>query len=143
MRIPFLRPRPPPLSQLVPELIALENSGVFTNYGPVNGRFEKALTERLFGGVGECLTTNCATTGLMLAIREAAGTSTDRKYALMPSFTFAATAHAAIWAGLTPLLCDVTRDTWAMCEQSVERLLEIYGDSVSCVVPYAPFGNCI
>jgi len=23
----------------------------------------------------------------------------ERRYALMPSFTFAATAHAAIWAG--------------------------------------------
>src|SRR5882672_8924011 len=124
MRIPFLRPHPPRLSQLVAELKAIESSGVFTNYGPMNARLESALTERIFGSLGGCLTVNCATTGLILAIREAAGESNERRYALMPSFTFAATAHAAIWAGLTPLLCDIDRETWASCSSCEERLLQ-------------------
>lgn len=141
MRIPFLRPTPPALSELVPELRAIEASGIFTNYGPVNTRLEKSLTDTVFGGQGECLTTNCATTGLIMAIREAS--RPGREYALMPSFTFAATAHAAIWAGLRPLLADIDRETWALSEQSVKRLLETYGDRIACVVPYAPFGNSI
>ena len=117
MRIPFLRPRPPQLSKLVQELQAIEASGVFSNYGPVNKRFETALTERVFGGVGQCLTVVNATIGLMLAIREAVSEPTGRGrikgggYALMPSFTFAAVAQAAIWAGLTPLLCDIDPET--------------------------------
>src|ERR1019366_8611378 len=101
------------------------------------------LTDDLFDGLGGCLTKSSATIGLILAIREAAELFTDRKYALMPSFTFAATAHAAIWAGLTPLFCDIDRDTWAMCPRSVKQILETYGDRVACVIPYAPFGNCI
>ena len=48
------------------------------------------------------------TLGLMLAIRHAVGENADRRrYALMPSFTFAAAAQAALWSGLTPLLCDI------------------------------------
>ena len=139
--IPFLQPRPPALSELVSELKAIEASGIFTNYGPVNERLEEALTVHLFGGLGGCLTANSATTALMMAIREAA--RPDRKYALMPSFTFAATAHAALWAGLTPLLCDIDGETWAASEHAVERLLQAYADDVACVIPYAPFGNCI
>jgi dTDP-4-amino-4,6-dideoxygalactose transaminase len=140
-QIPFLRPRPSRLSQLLPELRAIEESGIFTNYGPVNDRFERALTNQIFGGLGGCLTVNCATTGLILAIREAA--VIGRSYALMPSFTFAATAHAAIWAGLTPLFCDIDRETWSLSADCEERVLQSYDGQIACIVPYATFGNCI
>lgn len=143
MVIPFLRPSPPRLTELSLELAVIEESGVFSNYGPVNTRFEKLLTERLFGGFGDCVTVCNATIGLMLAIREAAGEPPpgERRYALMPSFTFAATAHAAIWAGFTPLLCDIDPDTWLPSVESEEELLRAYHGQVAVVVPYATFGN--
>jgi dTDP-4-amino-4,6-dideoxygalactose transaminase len=140
-RIPFLSPQPPRLSRLIQELEIIEASGVFSNYGPVNTRFEADLTERVFGGLGGCLTVNNATIGLMLAMREAA--ARGRRYALMPSFTFAATAHAALWAGLTPLLCDIDPETWNACPASEDRLLRSYAGQIACIVPYACFGNCL
>src|SRR5947199_2386026 len=107
-KIPFLKPNPHKLSELVDQLAQIEASNIFSNYGPVNTRLEQSFTARFFGGRGACVSVCNATIGLMLAIRMAIGTTSDKKrrYALMPSFTFAATAHAAIWAGLTPLLCD-------------------------------------
>lgn len=141
--IPFLRPRPPRLSELVDALRAIEESGVFTNYGPVNTRLEAAMTERLFGGTGGCLTVANATLGLMLAIRHAAGEGPAGRYALMPSFTFAATAHAALWAGLTPLFCDIEPDTWLPSAEAEEALLAQHGPRIAVVVPYATFGNCL
>jgi dTDP-4-amino-4,6-dideoxygalactose transaminase len=140
-RIPLLRPRPARLSKLVRELEAIEDSGIYSNYGPVNTRFEAELTARMFGGIGGCLTVNNATSGLMLAIRDAAVPGRGTRYALMPSFTFAATAHAAMWAGLTPLLCDIDPATWNPCPDSEARLLRRYAGQVACVVPYACFGN--
>lgn len=144
--IPFLRPQPPRLSRLVRELEAIEASGIYSNYGPVNARLEAALTERLFGGRGGCLGVNNATTGLMLAMREAAscekaGRDGGRRYALMPSFTFAATAQAALWAGLQPLLCDVDPQTWNACPRSEDLLRRQYAGQIACFVPYACFGN--
>lgn len=139
--IPFLRPRPPRLSRLVRELEAIEASGIYTNYGPVNDRFEERATERLFGGTGGCLTVANATIGLMLAIREAIPEGRDRRYALMPSFTFAATAHAAIWAGLIPLFVDIHPRTWCADPDAVTRLLDRYPGEIACLVPYACFGN--
>jgi dTDP-4-amino-4,6-dideoxygalactose transaminase len=123
------------------ELEIIEASGVFSNYGPVNTQFESALTERVFGGVGGCLTVNNATIGLMLAIREAA--APGRRYAIMPSFTFAATAHAALWAGLTPLFCDIDPQTWVASSLSEDRLLRSHAGNIACIVPYACFGNCL
>lgn len=142
-RIPFLRPKPPRLSQLLRELQNIEESGIFSNYGPVNDCFEAALAEQVFGGLGGCLTVNNATIGLMLAIREAAAPGRGQRYALMPSFTFAATAQAALWAGLTPLLCDIDPETWNVCPRAEDALLSAYDGQIACIVPYACFGNCL
>ena len=141
--IPFLRPQPALLSRLAHELEAIERSGIYSNYGPVNTRLETALTEQVFGSVGGCVTVNNATTGLMLAIREAATRVEGTRYALMPSFTFAATGHAALWAGLTPLLCDINSDSWNSSPDAEDYLLRRHAGHVACVVPYACFGNGI
>lgn len=141
MPIPFLRPRPPRLSDFPDELRAIEGSGVFTNYGPVSRRAEAALTEQVFGGRGDCLLVNNATIGLLLAIREARPAGHSGTLALMPSFTFAATGHAALWAGLTPLLCDIDADTWNADADAEDELLERYAGEIACIVPYACFGN--
>jgi dTDP-4-amino-4,6-dideoxygalactose transaminase len=61
----------------------------------------------------------------------------------MPSFTFAATAHAAIWAGLTPLLCDVDPDDWTACAAAEEEAFRRHGERIAVVVPYATFGEVI
>ncbi len=84
-----------------------------------------------------------ATIGLMLAIREVIGETrpAERRYALMPSFTFAATAHAAAWCGLTPLFCDIDPETWMLDELAEEKLFQEYADEIAVVVPYATFGN--
>ncbi len=139
--IPLMRPRPARLSEAVGALRAIEGSGIYSNFGPVNTRFEQDLTARLFDGVGGCMTVCNATIGLMLAIRFAMeGQSARRKYALMPSFTFAATAQAALWCGLTPLLCDIDPVTWAPDAAAEEQLLRQYSGQIAVVLPYATFG---
>lgn len=141
MDIPLIRPNPPKLSELQSQLQALEASGMFTNNGPRVQRFEAALVERLFADQGACLAVSNATVGLMIAIRDAMGPGRGNgRYALMPSFTFAATAHAAIWAGLTPLLCDMDPGTWMADGPQEEALLARYGREIAVIVPYATFG---
>ena len=140
-KYPFLRPRPPRLSELGDELREIEASGVYSNFGPVSRRAESALVEGLFDGVGAALLVANATLGLMIAIREAAGGSRAGGYALMPAYCFAATAQAALWAGLTPLLCDIDPGTWSAGAAAEDELLERYGDQVKCVVPYSCFGG--
>lgn len=142
--IPFLRPQPPRLSEHVSDLQALEHSGVFTNFGPVNTRLEQELLDQFFDGKGACTTVCNATLALMLAIRNAIGNGpVDGRLALMPSFTFAAAAQAASWCGLTPLFCDIDPDTWLPCQQSETALLERYGDRIAVMVPNGTFGNSL
>jgi dTDP-4-amino-4,6-dideoxygalactose transaminase len=140
MKIPLLRPAPPPLSLAIAELKALEQSGIFSNFGPVNTRFEQEMLTRFFGGEGACTTVCNATIGLMLAIKEAVGNTAPGQFALMPSFTFAATAQAALWCGLTPLLCDIDPANWAADPAAESELLTRYAGKIAVVIPYATFG---
>ncbi len=117
------------------------SSGIYSNFGPVNGRFEAAVRDEIFGGTGGCLTVANATIGLMLAIREQVSAQDRRRFAVMPSFTFAATAQAAMWCGLTPLFVDVDPETWMVDPAVVAELLVERGEEISCLVPYACFGN--
>ncbi len=59
----------------------------------------------------------------------------------MPAFTFAAAAHAALWNGLVPLLCDINPDTWLPSAVSERNLLDRFKDEVAVIVPHAAFGN--
>ena len=141
MPIPLARPRPPQLSQAVPLLQGIEQRGVFTNFGPVNSAFEADLLNRLFADRGACSTVCNATIGLMLAIKQALrGQSAARRFALMPSFTFAAAAQAAMWCGLTPLFCDIGPSDWCADADAEAAMLRCYAGEIAVVMPYAAFG---
>jgi dTDP-4-amino-4,6-dideoxygalactose transaminase len=140
MKIPMVRPAPPQLSLAVNELRSLEESGVFTNFGPVNTLFEQEMLDRFFGGQGACMTVCNATIGLMIAIKEAVGDVAPGQFALMPSFTFAAAAHAALWCGLTPLFCDIDPRSWAADPEAESAMLARYAGKIAVVMPYATFG---
>jgi dTDP-4-amino-4,6-dideoxygalactose transaminase len=142
-KIPFLRPCPPRLSKLAEQLSEIEASGLYSNYGPVNSRLERTFVDQMFGAEGACLTVCSATIGLMLAAKQAARSRPDkeRRYAIMPSFTFAATAQAAMWAGLMPVFCDIDEATWNASPKAEEDALRRLGDDVAMIMPYATFGN--
>jgi dTDP-4-amino-4,6-dideoxygalactose transaminase len=149
LRLPLIQPDPPRLSDMADALRRVEASGVFSNGGPAVRAFEADIAARLFGGLGTCLATGNATVALMIALRDAVASwqarnlSGERPLALMTSFTFAAAAHAALWAGLTPLLCDCDADDWTVSAHEEERLLALHGDRIAVVVPYAAFGTDI
>ncbi|MES2336697.1 MAG: DegT/DnrJ/EryC1/StrS family aminotransferase [Pseudomonadota bacterium] len=144
LRYPLIAPKPPRPTLLGEGLARIEAAGIYSNNGPEVRRFEAAATAQLFAGCGDCVTFANATLGLMLAIREAADRAgRPTGYALMPAFTFAATAQAAMWAGLTPLVCDIDPDDWSACRSAEDALIAQYGAQIAVVVPYATFGNAI
>jgi dTDP-4-amino-4,6-dideoxygalactose transaminase len=113
---------------------------MFSNFGPVNTRFEQEMLTRFFAGDGACTTVCNATLGLMLAIKDAVGNPPPGRFALMPGFTFAAAAHAALWCGLTPLLCDIHPAHWAADMEAESALLARFAGKIAIVMPYATFG---
>ena len=148
MRYPLIAPNPPRLSERLDALRRVEASGIFSNGGPEVRAFEAEATQHLFGGHGASLAVANATLGLMIALRDAmgnetAGAAVAGRFALMPALTFAATAQAALWAGLTPLICDIDPADWGASAAAEEQALAEHGARIAVVLPYATFGNAI
>jgi dTDP-4-amino-4,6-dideoxygalactose transaminase len=137
-QIPFMRPSVVPPASYTHYLEDMQQSAWYSNFGPLNTRFESRVLAELFDGRGAVTTVSNATLGLMVAIQ--AVKRPGAIYAVMPSFTFAATALAAQWCGLQPYFVDCDPDTWCICPTALHRALDLLGDSVAVVVPYATFG---
>lgn len=86
-----------------------------TNRGPLVQELEARLCEYL--GVNHCITMCNATIALEIAAK-ALGLSGE---VIVPSLTFVATAHALQWQEITPVFCDIDRDSYNMDPQQVER----------------------
>jgi dTDP-4-amino-4,6-dideoxygalactose transaminase len=91
--------------------------GWFTNNGPYVQELEQRVAEAL--GVEQCIATANATLALQLLIR---GTRLTGE-AIVPSFTFVATAHALCWEGVRPVFCDVSAETMTLDPAEVEQLI--------------------
>ncbi|RDE36277.1 aminotransferase class I/II-fold pyridoxal phosphate-dependent enzyme [Parageobacillus thermoglucosidasius] len=138
-KIPFMRPSLVKFQSYKKYIQEIDKSQIYTNYGPLNNKFEERILSEYFDHVGAVTTVSNATLGLILAISE-----TKRpkgKYAVMPSFTFSATPLAAMWCGLEPYFIDINEDDWFMNQEQLEEVLNQLGDEVAVVVPYATFGN--
>lgn len=138
-KIPFLKPNLVSKERYSSYLKEIDQNNIYSNFGPLNTRFEQRVLKEQFRSIGAVATVANATLGLMLAIagsRRPAG-----RYALMPSFTFAAAPLAALWCGLEPYFVDVRRDDWMMDERLLADAVDRLGEDVAVVVPYATFGT--
>ena len=140
-RIPFLRPDLVRKERFLHYLEQIEDSRIYSNYGPLNSLFENRVVSEYFRGTGAVTTVCNATTGLMLAVSQSKRPT--GRYALMPSFTFPATPLAAMWCGLEPYFLDIREDTWCVEEEEVDKALNQLGNEVAVVVPYATFGTAV
>jgi dTDP-4-amino-4,6-dideoxygalactose transaminase len=116
--LPLVRPRVPDPGAVGATVARVLEGGAITN-GALVRRLEEEAEEYL--GVRHCIAVSSCTAGLMLVIR-AADLSGD---VIVPSFTFAATAHAVWWNGLRPVFADVDPDTLTLAPDAADRALGI------------------
>src|SRR5882724_1301312 len=138
--IPVLRPQLPRAEKLLPYLRRIDASRWYSNHGPLVLEFENRLTQHFDLPQGSLVSASTGTAGLVGAVLASAGRARpERPYALLPAFTFVATAVAVENCGYSPCLADVDPETWAL---DAERLLA-HPDlaRVGVVVPVAPFGR--
>lgn len=88
--------------------------------GPKVFEFEKAIQEYL-GGEVFAVALNSCTAGLFLALAARGIGKGDE--VIVPTWTFAATAHVVLWNGAVPVLCDVDKETLNIDVEQAARLI--------------------
>jgi dTDP-4-amino-4,6-dideoxygalactose transaminase len=138
MTIPFQRPSLPAATEIDHYLELSRAERWFSNGGPC----WRLLRERLEERVGAyCIPVASGTLGLMAALAAVLETpgSNLKQGALMPSFTFLATAQAAVWAGLEPRLEDIAADHWHLDPERLEQALP--GGGIAAALAVSAFGT--
>lgn len=88
-----------------------------TNGGSYVSEFEERIAD--IAGVAHCVAMCNATIGLEIAIRALQ----LKGEVIVPSFTFIATAHALQWQEITPIFCDIDRQSHCLDPEQVEQLI--------------------
>jgi dTDP-4-amino-4,6-dideoxygalactose transaminase len=102
--------------------------------GPEVEAFEREFAAYL--GVKHCVGVANGTDALTISLRALGVRPGDE--VVMPSFTFYATAEAAINAGAKPVFCDIDLDTFCVTAETVRRALTA---RTKAIVPVHLFGN--
>ena len=102
--------------------------------GPEVAAFEEEFARYI--GVGHCVGVANGTDALTIALRAVGVGPGDE--VVMPSFTFYATAEAALVLGAEPVYCDVDPETFCVTRDTVEAALT---PRTKAIVPVDLFGN--
>jgi dTDP-4-amino-4,6-dideoxygalactose transaminase len=124
---------------LRPYLERIDNSRIYSNYGPLVLELESRLASTLGSSPGAVTSAASGTSALVGAVLAVAGRGRpERPLALIPAYTFVATAVAAELCGYTPWLVDVDPVTWAADPGRLADHPELA--RVGVVLAVAPFG---
>lgn len=137
-----LRPSLPTADRLLPYLKRIDETRIYSNFGPLVLEFETRLCNMLGLPPGAVVSASTGTAGLVGAILATSGRATEaRNLALMPAYTFVATAVAAQECGYEPYLLDVDAHTWMLDPEQLVGHPAL--DRVGVVIPVAAFGKKI
>ena len=131
------RPRLPRADAVLPYLQQIDDARWYSNFGPQLTSLEQRLADR-FAAPTQVVSLANATQGLALALQ--AMDLTPEGFVVMPSWTFVATAHAVVAAGLKPWFVDVDPATWMLDPEQVEDLAMNLNGEIAAVIPVCAFG---
>jgi len=136
-RVPVHRPRLPAAEALLPYLKRIDDARWYTNFGPLLGEFELRLAAHFDVPIDNVATMANGTLALTIALRASGASAGSR--CLMPSWTFPASAGAALAAGLVPHFVDVDRGSWVLRPETALSEVETVG-KVGAVMVVSTFG---
>lgn len=138
--VPVQRPLLPSAEVLRPYIDEIDATRWYSNRGQLVCKLERRLSQMFGCDNAGVVSFASGSLALEAAILGAAGMARpEQPLALIPSYTFAATAHAVLRCGYRPYFVDVEPETWMLDPASVAGHPLI--DQVGVVVPVAVYGR--
>ena len=130
MRIPLLKPNPPKVKDWEKYIQLSYDTSIFSNGGPCSNLLEERLKNYL--SLKEKPILMCNATVALTVVLESFGLKDCE--ILIPSFTFAATAHSVLNACCLPVLVDIDDDL-CLCLEDAEKKMTCHTKAIVVVQP--------
>lgn len=138
-KLPILRPLLPNNEQIKCYFDAIDQTRWYSNGGHLVTSFEDRLAQ-YFQVETDQVTTVCNGTLALTQFLRFIEAPRD-SLCLMPSWTFVATAAAALAAGMTPYFLDVNAQSWLITPEDVKDIAKT--QKVGAVIVVSPFGALV
>ena len=122
----------PNIDEVKDQIEDVFESGLLTNFSKYNRLLENYLADYL--NVEFVFTVPNASTGFQILL----STLPKDSEVIVPSFTFPATVHAIVHAGLKPVFVDIDRKTYNLCLQDTVAKIN---ENTSAILAVHVFGN--
>jgi dTDP-4-amino-4,6-dideoxygalactose transaminase len=124
----------------MPYLVRIDSARWYTNHGTLCLEFQRRIAAHYDIAPNSVVVASSGTAALVGAILGAVGRAeTSKPFCLCPSYTFVATAAAAVECGFTPHLVDVDADTWCLDPDCLLNHPDL--ERVGLVIPVATYGE--
>ncbi len=98
-------------------------------------KFEKNIKKKFLSSNAICVSN--WTNGIFLALKAMDIKKGDE--VIVPNLTFIATVTPIIWAGATPVLCDVDEKNYNL---DLEKITRLISKKTKCIIPVHLYGHC-
>jgi dTDP-4-amino-4,6-dideoxygalactose transaminase len=128
-KVKILIPKLPSLSELQPYIERIDNSKIYSNYGPLVCEFESRLAQHFNISLDNISTCSNATDAIEGAIKTSGGL--DKKWEV-PSWTFTATAAALVSSGVNFCFRDIDESQRIRLDPNFRNIIEVlpFGESI-------------
>jgi len=137
-KIELFRPSVPSLDQYLPYLQQVDKNQFYSNFGPLSNQFKSRLALNWHISNQNIELFSSGTMALIAGMVNLA--KEGRPYCILPSWTFVATAHAVVAAGLKPVFVDVDYDSMQLTIDYLEQVPSDILEKSSLICIVAPFG---
>lgn len=110
------------------------DKGFVSTFGPFIPEFEKKVADYL--GVKEAVAVQSGTAAIYMSLYESGIGPGDE--VIVPALTFAATVNPILYAGATPVIVDVDRDTWNIDPKKIKEAITA---KTKAIIPVHLYGN--
>ena len=128
------KPLTPDLAKLSAYLTQVNESGWYTNFGPLHDQLTKRLEDYL--GVQNLLLVSNGTLAIQVACK-----ALKIKSAITTPFSFVATTSSLLWQGANIAFCDIDRKSYNICSNALDKALAEDGDNYDGIVATHVYGN--
>jgi dTDP-4-amino-4,6-dideoxygalactose transaminase len=133
MTIKLNQPIKPNLEKLTQYLSQVNDSGWYTNFGPLHQKLTQRLEEYL--GVENLLLVSNGTLALQVAYK-----TLNVKNALTTPFSFVATASSLLWQSIETSFSDIDKATYNLCPLQAQKALD-NDANIDTIVATHVYGN--